>query len=62
MLDEVGEDEALFCDGCDYAANAEKAELKPDAQGESGPWKTCDADQKTIEEAARSSASRPSRR
>ena len=28
LLTEVGEDEALFCTGCDYAANAEKAELK----------------------------------
>ena len=56
LLTEVGEDEALFCSGGDYAANAEKAELKkPDApQSAALPMEdVATPDQKTIEEVAR---------
>jgi prolyl-tRNA synthetase len=55
LLSEVGEDEALFCNGCDYAANAEKAELKKPDAPQSAPLAMEDVstpNQKTIEEVA----------
>ena len=55
LLSEVGEDEALFCNGCDYAANAEKAELKKPGAPHGAPLSMEDVatpNQKTIEEVA----------
>ena len=55
----AGEDQIVSCDGCDYAANMEKATAKPDSvddlkpEGDGKPLEVHTPGQKTIEDVAR---------